>query len=147
MSSKQKRRRSHELNKQNTRLSPVSVTDIPVHTVAKDNDDEFNYISDDEDGVQRITALVANETVEVPGLVVKTIKLANGMVSANQYLQMNEWAYNASEFAGVVIDEEIGKQMEYRDLIKKTRTLITLDKVSSQRTWQTNAGHTRYYWY
>ena len=71
-----------------------------MHTVAKDNDDEFNYISDDEDGVQRITALVANETVEVPGLVVKTIKLANGMVSANQYLQMNDWAYEISEFSG-----------------------------------------------
>ena len=38
---------------------------------------------------------------------------------------MNEWAYNASEFAGAVIDKETGKQMEYRDLIKKTE-LLTL---------------------
>jgi hypothetical protein len=108
-----------------------------MHTVAKANADEFNYISDDEDdaqpqqtirrskhvlqqlranekdGLHRIATLVATETAEVPDLVVKTNKLTNRMASANQFLQMNEWAYNASEFAGAVIDEETGKQMEY----------------------------------
>ena len=33
-------------------LSPVSVADVPMHTVAKDDADEFNYISDDEDDAQ-----------------------------------------------------------------------------------------------
>ena len=33
-------------------LSPVSVADVQEHTVAKDDDDEFNYISDDKDDVQ-----------------------------------------------------------------------------------------------
>ena len=137
-------------------LSPVSVTDVPMHTVAKGDTDEFNYISDDEDdaqprhtvrrskrvlqqlrdnekdGLHHIAAFVATETAEVPDLIVKTNKLANGMASANQFLQMNEWAYDASEFAGAVIDEETGKQMEYRDLIKKTRTTFFVDKVSSQ---------------
>ena len=128
-------------------ISPVSVADVPTHTVDKDDADEFNYISDDEDDAQPqqiirrskrvlrqlrdtkkdgpnyIAALVENETAEVPDLVVKTNKLANGMASANQYLQMNEWAYDASEFAGAVIDEETGKRMEYRDLIKKPELL------------------------
>ena len=114
-----------------------------MYTVAKGGTDALNYISDDEDdaqprqtirrskrvlqqlrdnekdGLHHIAALVATETAEVPDLIVKTNKLANGMASANQFLQMNEWAYDASEFAGAVIDEETGKQMEYRDLIKK----------------------------
>ena len=137
-------------------LSPVSVADTPMHAVAKGSTDEFNYISDDEedaqpqrtirrskrvlqqlrdnekDGLHHIAALVATETAEVPDLIVKQNKLANGMASANQFLQMNEWAYDASEFAGAVIDEAIGKQMEYQDLIKKNRTVIAVDKVSSQ---------------
>ena len=128
---------------QSERFFPVSVADVPMHIVAKDGADEFNYISDDKDnaqsqqtirrskrvlqqlqdnkkhGLHHITALVANEIAGVPDLVVKTNKLANGMASANQYLQMNKWAYDASELAGAVIEEKTGKQMEYHDLIKK----------------------------
>ena len=33
-------------------LSPVSVADISEHTEAKNGDDKFNYISDNEDDVQ-----------------------------------------------------------------------------------------------
>ena len=40
------------------------------------------------------------------------------MARTNLNVQMNEWAYDASELAGTVIDEEIGKHMEYHDLIK-----------------------------
>ena len=88
-------------------LSPVSVTDIPEHTEAKNGDDEFNYISDDEDDVQPqrtlrrskrvlqqlrdneknglhlIVAFVANKTANVPDQVVKTNKLANCMANTN----------------------------------------------------------------
>ena len=35
-------------------------------------------------------------------------------------LQLNEWAYQEF-FAGAVIDEDIGKALEYRDLIKKDK--------------------------
>ena len=34
-------------------------------------------------------------------------------------LQLNEWAYHEF-FAGAVIDEDTGKALEYRDLIKST---------------------------
>ena len=35
-------------------------------------------------------------------------------------LQLNEWAYQEF-FAGAVIDEDIGKALKYRDLIKKDK--------------------------
>ena len=105
-----------------------------MHTVAKGNADEFNYISDDEDdaqprqtirrskrvlqqlrynekdGLHHIAALVATETAGVPDLLVKTNKLANGMASANLDLQLNEWGYEGvSKLVGAVIDEKTGK--------------------------------------
>ena len=88
-------------------LSPISVAYIPEHTEAKNGDDEFNYISDDEDDVQKqrtlrrskrvlqqlrdneknglhlIVAFVANKTANVPDQVVKTNKLANCMANTN----------------------------------------------------------------
>ena len=72
-----------------------------------------------KDGLHLIAALVAKETAEVPDLVVKTDKLANGMVGANLNLQLNKWGCKgASKFAGAVIDEKTGNQMEYRNLMK-----------------------------
>ena len=42
--------------------------------------------------------------------------MTKGFGQANLNLQLNEWAYQKF-FAGVVIDEDIGKSLEYRDLI------------------------------
>ena len=50
----------------------------------------LQQLHDKKNGTHRITALVANDTADAPDLVVKTNKLANGMVSANLNLQMNE---------------------------------------------------------
>ena len=42
------------------------------------------------------------------------------MVSANLNLYLTDWGYKiAFKFTGALIDDKTGKQMEYRDLIKK----------------------------
>jgi len=72
--------------------------------------------------MSRIVNLVAEEESEVPDVVVNTRrKTSHGLAAANQHLQMKEWAFDYY-FAGAIIDEETGKAMEYRDLIKSEKT-------------------------
>jgi len=48
------------------------------------------------------------------------------MARANEFLQLQEWAWSSlrdgglaeGDFAGAILDEETGKTLEYRDLIK-----------------------------
>ena len=68
-------------------------------------------------GPNRIAALAASKTASVPDLTVQQRKLTRGFGRANLDLQMKEWAFEEN-FAGVVIDEDTGKALEYRHLIK-----------------------------
>ena len=45
--------------------------------------------------------------------------MTKGLGRANMNLQLNEWAYQEC-FAGAVIDEDTGKALECRYLIKRT---------------------------
>ena len=77
---------------------------------------------DDLKHMSRIVNLVAEEESEVPDVVVNPRrKTSHGLAAANQHLQMKEWAFDYY-FAGAIIDEETGKAMEYRDLIKSEKT-------------------------
>ena len=71
----------------------------------------------EREGMHRIASLPAREQAALPDLTIKLQKLTRGWSCANLDLQLNKWAY-AAHFAGSVIDEETGKALEYRDLIK-----------------------------
>ena len=79
------------------------------------------------EGLERIAALVATETAEIPGLPISENKYKRGLASANRHLQMNEWAFDLY-FAGAIIDEVTGKSLEYRDLIKDPKLATTWQK-------------------
>ena len=109
----------------------------------KNEDGIYNYFSDNEEddeprnvvqrskcmlqqlrdnemeGLHRIAALTAQETEAWPDLDLKTHDLARGIAGANFSLQLHEWAYE-DLFAGTILDEKTGAQLEYRDLIKKS---------------------------
>ena len=46
--------------------------------------------------------------------------VSRGLYQANEALQMKEWAFDEL-FAGVILDDETGESLEYRDLIKKDK--------------------------
>ena len=60
----------------------------------------------------------------MPELAVHKRKLTMGYHCANPNLQLNEWAHEFY-FAGAIIDEATGKNMEYRDLIKRPELMET----------------------
>ena len=68
----------------------------------------------------RIAYLAANKTASIPDLTINSKKMTKGFGQANSNLQLNEWAYHKF-FAGSVIDDETGKALEYRDLIKNEK--------------------------
>ena len=73
---------------------------------------------DDRQQLHRIACLVANETASVPDLTLKQGRgLTQGLQGANERLQFDEWA-REDLFCGVIIDEDTGESLEYRDLIK-----------------------------
>ena len=72
----------------------------------------------------RILALAAAETAEIPRLTIQQHKLAKRYGAANLELQLREWGYKthsdwteANNFAGAIVCPNIGKMLEYRDLI------------------------------
>ena len=54
----------------------------------------------------------------IPDLKVQKRKLARGWAGANLSLQLSKWGYK-DLFAGAIIDEDTGRKLEYRDLIKR----------------------------
>ena len=80
---------------------------------------------DDQESMERIVNLVAEETSTIPDVVVHPKrKTTHGLAAANQHLQMKEWAFDYY-FAGAIIDKETGKAMKYRDLVKSEKTRET----------------------
>ena len=67
--------------------------------------------------LHRIVALAAKATATVPPLAVDQRKLTRGFQVANLNLQLDEWAYK-TYFVGAILEEETGRQLEYRDLVK-----------------------------
>ena len=65
---------------------------------------------DKQDG--RIACLAAKETSSIPDLTINSRNMANALGRANTNLQQNEWAYQKC-FAGAVIDDDTGKDLEY----------------------------------
>ena len=63
---------------------------------------------DEDNSLQRIVALAANETATVPPLAVDMRKLTRGYHSANLSLQLDEWAYK-TYFVGAILDEKTGE--------------------------------------
>ena len=64
----------------------------------------------------RIAFLAENETDDIPALTIKS-RGAKWLVGVNMHLQLDEWTYD-KYFANAIIDEETGKSLEYRDLVK-----------------------------
>ena len=67
---------------------------------------------------RNVADMAANETAEVPGLVLGATQRTSGYAAANRHLQMKEWAFE-EYFAGAITCKETGAALEYRDLIKR----------------------------
>ena len=79
-----------------------------------------------------IINLVAQEKATIPDLAMNTQrKLTRGWSQANEHLQLGEWAHEMLS-AGVVIDDVMGKSLEYQDLMK-------IDKYRD--TWSTSLAN------
>ena len=64
---------------------------------------------------------MACDTTTIPDLTIHTKrKLSQSLAQVNANLQANEWAHEAL-FAGAIIDDETGKSLEYRDLMKSDK--------------------------
>ena len=80
--------------------------------------------------LHRIIFLAANKTADIPALTVKS-RGTRGLGGANMHLQLDEWAYD-EYFGNAIIDEETGKLLEYRDLVKME---------NYQDTWTTSLAN------
>ena len=87
-------------------------------------------IKSDNNTLHPIVFIAASETADIPALTVKirgTILLGG----ANMHLQLDGWAYD-EYFDNAIIDEETGKSLEYRDLVKMEKY---------QDTWNTSIAN------
>jgi len=79
---------------------------------------QSRLLSQEHDAIRHVANLMAHDTTSIPDLVVNTQrKLSRGLGQANESLQVGEWAHEML-FAGAIIDDETGKSLEYRDLMK-----------------------------
>ena len=78
----------------------------------------------------RIDFIAKYETADIPALTIKS-RGARGLGGANMHLQLDEWAYD-KYFENEIIDEETGKFLEYRDLVKMEKY---------QDTWNTSIAN------
>ena len=78
----------------------------------------------EKEGLERIAALAACESAEMPDFSITESKYKRGFAAANQHLQMDEWAFELY-FAGAIVDEVTGQSLEYRDLIKDPKRAPT----------------------
>ena len=110
-----------------------AMPDLDANYISDDADDEdedttSNHIAiirkrvmthkrkSNNNALHRITFLAANKTADIPALTVNS-RGTRGLGVANMHLQLDEWAYD-EYFANAIIDEETGKSLEYRDLMK-----------------------------
>ena len=92
----------------------------------------------DNDALHHIKFLAANKTADIPALTVK-IRETRGFGGANMHLQLYEWAYE-KYFANEIIDEETGKLLEYRDLVKLEKYRDTWNTSLANELWRLVQG-------
>ena len=97
-------------------------------TKPADDGNEYTTINHRPRRIQRVRAqkrksnndhiafFAENETADIPALTIK-IRGERGLGAANMHLQRDEWAYY-KYFANAIIDEDTGKYLEYRELVK-----------------------------
>ena len=110
-----------------------AMPDLDANYISDDADDEdedttSNHIAiirkrvmthkgkSNNNALHRITFLAANKTSDIPALTVNS-RGTRGLGVATMHLQLDEWAYD-EYFVNAIIDEETGKSLEYRDLMK-----------------------------
>ena len=102
-------------------MAPTKTTTKPA-----DNEDESTTINhrlrisqrvrEKKPNNNRIAFLAENETADIPVLKIKR-RGARELGGANMHLQLDEWDYD-KYFVNEIIDEDTGKSLEYRDLVK-----------------------------
>jgi len=76
--------------------------------------------------------LTAHEKANIPDLAINVNqKLPRDWSQANEHLQLGKWAH-VMYFAGVIIDDTMGKSLEYRDLMKIDKYCDTWAKFLAQ---------------
>ena len=68
--------------------------------------------------LHHIAILAETDHTPAPQLKVNQCKFARGYAAANHNSQLEEWAYKLY-FAGAIVDDETGKSLEHRGLIKR----------------------------